>query len=76
MKLKVGDTAEVIEITNSNYPTLYDNGAWGTIEDEFYSGNYSAIIGKTVDANSSWHVPNGTYRKVGRLIVKALKHGT
>lgn len=75
MALKVGDTAEVIEITNGSYPTLYENGAWGTIDSEFRSGACAAIIGDTFDTNSTWHVTNGTYRKVGRLTVKTLKHG-
>lgn len=75
MKLKVGDTAEVIEITDSNYPMLYESGAWGAVELELRSGSCSAIVGNTVDANSTWHVPNGNYRKVGRLTVRALKHG-
>lgn len=75
MKLKVGDTAEVIEVTNSSYPMLYESGAWGAIEFEFPGRNCSAIVGTTVDTNSTWHVPNGTYRRVGRLTVKALKHG-
>lgn len=73
--IKVGDTAEVIEITDSRYPMLYENGAWGVIKYEFPHGNCAAIIGKTLDTGSSWHVPNGTYRKVGRLTVKSLKHG-
>lgn len=73
--IKVGDTAEVIEITDSRYPTLYENGAWGTIEDEFHFGACSAIVGNTLDTNNTWYVPNGTYRRVGKLTVKSLKHG-
>lgn len=75
MKLKVGDTAEVIEITHSSYPLLYESGAWGAIEFEFPSGSCSTIVGNTTYIGSSWHVPNGAYRKVGKLTVKALKHG-
>lgn len=75
MKLKVGDTAEVIEITDSTYPRLYESGAWGTIKVEAHTGDCSVIVGKTVDANSTWYVPNGNYRRVGKLTVKALKHG-
>lgn len=75
MKLKVGKTAEVVEITHSNYPMLYENGAWGTTEFEFPNGNCSVIIGNTVGTSSTWHVPNGNYRRVGKLTVKALKHG-
>lgn len=73
--IKIGDTAEVIEITDSDYPTLYENGAWGTIEDEFHSGACSAHIGNTMGINCAWHVLKDTYRKVGRLTVKALKNG-
>lgn len=75
MELKVGDTAEVIEITHSNYPMLYEKGSWGAIEFEFPNGACAAIIGNTVGTNSTWHVPNGNYWKVGKLTVKALKHG-
>lgn len=74
MELKVGDTAEVIEITNSNYPGLYENGTWGLIEDEYlYFGACSATIGNTFEGNSMWHVPNDTYRKVGKLTVTKIK---
>lgn len=75
MKLEVGNTAEVIEITDSAYPILYENGAWGTIENEFHSGACSATVGNTVDTNSTWHLFKDTYRKVGKLTVKSLKHG-
>lgn len=76
MELKVGDTAEVIEITYSNYPTLYENGAWGTIDSEFILGACSATVGNTIGGyGGPWYVFKDTYRKVGRLTVKSLKHG-
>lgn len=76
MELKVGYTAEVIEITNSSYLVLYKNGAWGTIDSESSFGGCLATVGSTVEGYGGlWHVPNGTYRKVGKLTVKALKYG-
>lgn len=75
MELKVGDTVEVIEITDSRYPSLYENGAWGVRLGEYLSGDCSAIIGNAIDTKSMWYVYKGTYRSVGKLTVKALKHG-
>lgn len=57
MKLKVGDTAEVIEITDNSYPMLYENGAWGAIEFEFPGGSCSAIVGNTTEGAAV----HGTY---------------
>ena len=74
--IKVGDSAEVIEIVDSHYPGLYKVGDWGTVVDAFRSGNCSAFVGSAPvfsTVHHPWHVSEGTYKKVGKLTVTKIK---
>lgn len=74
--IRVGDTAEVIEITdNSDYPNIYNNGNTGVIVLDFRTdGSISALVGSHSDFHG-WHVRRGCFKRVAKLTVKSLKNG-
>lgn len=72
-ELKVGDTAEVIEVLNSFAPTLYDIGSWGVVVSAFRDQSLSAFLGMYTDSPDGWHVSKDGYRKVGKLTITKLK---
>lgn len=73
-QLKVGDSAEVIVITNSPYPYVYQDGECGLAINVFLSGNIDAFIGiPNLMDDGGWFVPKGTYKKIGRLTVTKVK---
>jgi hypothetical protein len=71
-ELKVGDTAEVIEVLDSFAPILYENGSWGTIAQEFNT-DVSAFLGPCESDDCGWYVLGTDYRRVGRLTITKLK---
>lgn len=74
--IKVGDTAEVIKVLDSEYITLYNKNQSGVIVDEFItSGDVSAYVGEYRAGLSirGWHIPRGHYKKIGRLKVRRVK---
>lgn len=74
--IKVGDTAEVIKVLDSEYITLYNKNQSGVIVDEFItSGDVNAYVGKYMAGFSikGWHIPRGHYKKIGRLKVRRVK---
>ena len=72
-ELKVGDTAEVIEVLDSFAHGLYGVGSWGTVVSHFQSGNLSAFLGPYESGDCGWHVLKNGYRKVGKLTITKLK---
>lgn len=72
--LKIGDSAEVVVITKSPYPTLYRNNECGLVNTVFISGNIDAFIGiPRLKDDGGWVVPKGAYKKIGRLTVTKVK---
>lgn len=75
-QLKVGDTAEVIEVLTINKFFSGTNpfriGSTGTIHESVIPFGIKAFVGAT-SPGKGWLLYFGEYRKVGRLTITKLK---
>lgn len=73
--LKTGMSCDVITITaeQPRYESLVKKGNTGFVTIQYSDGDVSACIGKNVYGEGIWLVPEGEFKKVGRLTVTKIK---